>query len=52
MGTTIEQSSSVRKNNPYLLQGDEEQKYEEANDDTDLNAEVDKINEDNNGMVT
>ena len=36
-GNTIEHSTSERKNKPYLLQEDEEQESEEANDDADVN---------------
>ena len=38
-GTTIEQSASGRKRNPYLLQESEEQEVEELYDDADVTGE-------------
>ena len=46
IGTTIEHSYSGRKNNLDLLQEAEEQEAEEAKDDTDVNADASKINQD------
>ena len=48
--TTFGLSGSGRKENPYLLQEDEQQEAEEANDDTDVNIESNKIDEENNGI--
>ena len=50
-GNTIEQSASGKKNNPDLLQEEEEQEVEEANDDADVNAEANEIDEYNNNKV-
>ena len=50
-GNTIEKSASGKKNNPYLLHEDKEQESEEANYDSYVNAEANKIYEDNNDMV-
>ena len=47
----IEQSASVREKNPYLLQEYEEQEAEEVNADADINAESNKIDEENNRMI-
>ena len=49
-GTTIEQSHSGRKNNPYLLQESEEQEYEVADSGAHLTTGTSKINEDNDNM--
>ena len=50
-GTTIEQSTSGRKKNLYLLQGDKEKYYEEANYYADVNAEANKIYGENSNII-
>ena len=50
-GTIFEQSASGRKNNPDMLQEYEEQEVEEANSYAGVNAEANKIDEENNDMI-
>ena len=48
-GNAIEKSASG-KNNPDLLQEEEEQEYEETNDDADVNPEANKIDKNTSDM--
>ena len=50
-GTTIEQSASVRKKNPVLLQYSEEQESEWANYNADVTAKAHKMDMDNNNTI-